>query len=53
MGCCISIYVRVLLGVVLGVKDGREQIKDCTVEAGVAEYYLDEDHDKQWRWITQ
>ena len=33
------------LGVVSGVKDGREQIKDCTVEAGVAEYAYG---DKEW-----
>ena len=30
---------------------GQESFKDEAVEVGHAEYYIDEDHNKQFRWL--
>ena len=39
----------------VGRKDGREyelqDWKDWSVNTGHAEYYLDEAHNRQWRWL--
>jgi hypothetical protein len=33
-----------------GIKTGRIQMQKEVVKAGHAEYYLDENHERQWRW---
>ena len=37
-------------GIAIGFKNGEEATIKEAVKAGKAEYYLDADNNKQWRW---
>lgn len=39
-------------GFIIGVVLLSERLRDEAVSAGVAEYYLDADHNRQWRWLN-
>jgi hypothetical protein len=41
-----------LFGVALGWKERGEGMRDEATRVGVAEYYLDADHNRQFRWLT-
>lgn len=44
--------VAMAIGFVAGREFDGHESRDQAVEAGVAEYYLDQNHERQWRWIT-
>jgi hypothetical protein len=46
------IAVCVVFGVVyaIGYAGGKAEMQDEAVKIGYAEYYLDAEHNKQWRW---
>lgn len=57
----ISLFVAILIITIMsisilrvgkdkGKKEAIEQFHNEAVEAGVAEYYFDDSHDKQFRW---
>jgi hypothetical protein len=45
---CASIVFA--FGCMAGCDGGRKMIERDAVRAGYAEYYIDADMDKQWRW---
>lgn len=50
----ISYLLMIIIGFIagaLGTKNPRSYFEAEAVEAGHAEYYLDENYDKQWRWL--
>lgn len=48
--CCISAMAGILVGVITS-NIARDAVwKAEAVEAGHAEYYLDENNERQWRW---
>lgn len=44
--CCLS-----ALSFLFGRISGRGYMRDTAVSEQHAEYYLDKDNEKQWRWI--
>jgi PBP1b-binding outer membrane lipoprotein LpoB len=44
-----AIFLVTCTGYMAGQMDCRKEIQDELVQSGHAEYYLDEDGDKQWR----
>lgn len=53
----VAIYVSIVLSSVLasftaGSQFGRYQICREAIDSGVAEYYLDSDYQKKFRWIS-
>jgi len=51
-----DIFLAILLGFTLGLFIGASTIeassRNQAIEANVAEYYLDENHDKQFRYLS-
>ena len=45
--CTISLT---LCAYAIGNAEGRKNLQDKAVKDGKAEYYLDENHMRQWRW---
>lgn len=40
-----------VLGIfVAGIDHGAKRMREEAVAVGVAEYYLDDDNERQWRW---
>ena len=44
------VLVALLMGFVFGVDFGDWRVKREAVEKGIAEYYLDANFEKKWRW---
>lgn len=42
--------IGVFAGVLTATGSSASQLRDKAVEAGHAEYYLDENNERQWRW---
>jgi len=47
----IGFGVGLFIGLALGGTVAEDAAKDNAVKTGHAEYYLDKDHNKQWRWL--
>lgn len=47
----VSLVVGVLCGGLFGVTATNTGWKNRAVESGHAEFYLDEDNNRQWRWL--
>ena len=39
-------------GFIVGVDLRTKRLRNEAVDAGVAEYYLDANHTRQWRWLN-
>jgi hypothetical protein len=48
----LGLLIGIMAGGFLGGCQQRIYDKDQAVKAGVAEYYLDDHHSKQFRWRT-
>lgn len=46
----ITAICSLLMGLIIGTALGYWEAINRAVNAGKAEYYLDENNDKQWRW---
>ncbi len=53
-GCIFPIVIiaLILAALIGGGHLGYESHKDESVKAGHAEYYLDKDNNRQWRWLA-
>ena len=51
IGLCVLAFLVCVLLVTITMKLHRAHWEDEAVNSGHAEYYLDEDHNKQWRWL--
>lgn len=49
VGIILGGLVCIPIGSLMGNSIGQEHVKNLTAEAGVAEYYIDKDFNKQWR----
>ena len=51
---CVLMAIAAVLSCILGVRAGcrvtRAELERSAIEAGHAEYYLDHNHQRQWRW---
>lgn len=50
MNTAIMFIVGVIIGFVIGFRVATNEYEKTAVKSGHAEYYLDEDNNKQWRW---
>jgi hypothetical protein len=48
-GIICGVFFVTYVGYIAGQMDCRKEIQDDLVQSGHAEYYLDENNDKQWR----
>jgi len=50
IGIAGAVYGFFHLGVQLGREEVTEEFQDDAVKQGHAEYYLDSNNERQWRW---
>ena len=46
----VFLLVVASVAMLLGLETGRREIRQEAVEAGHAEYYIDDNNDRRWRW---
>ncbi len=46
----IAFLLGYLLGLLLGLGSGKESLRSEAVKSGHAEYYLDANNERHWRW---
>ena len=49
----ISLFIAFCIGWLVGYYATNDSWEQDAVESGYAEYYVDVDHKKQWRWLRQ
>ena len=49
----VLLIAGIAVGTILGLIAGEERTKITAVKAGAAEYYLDANHNRQFRWKGQ
>ena len=52
IACLVSVGIGGCLGEKEGIRDTTEAIHQEAKEAGVGEFFLDDNEDKQFRWVT-
>ena len=50
IGYGIASLFFIFMAYVIGWQNKKEEDQEASVKAGKAEYYLDENNEKQWRW---
>lgn len=49
----LSVTTAFAIGFMWGFDEGGKAIMKDGLKNGQIEYYLDENHDRQWRWVNE
>ena len=50
LGAIVGACLGFMIGLFIGFKNGQTESQAEAVSAGKAEYYLDQNNNRQWRW---